>query len=216
MKLLSEKYLSLRCPVCGKPGFHALSLFFFSGKKVAHIDCECGTRKAMVGTKNNRQFWIQVPCGICENDHLYYFAAGEIWTVGLEELVCPDSGQTLGFWGDSQAVREATAELDNSFAAGFDDYFVNPPIMFEILNLLHDIAERKGLYCQCGNKRIEVELYPERLELRCPECRSRNIVYAETEDDLKVMKEVQSIEMAERGFACIDASNFRSIRHRKH
>ncbi|MGI5838838.1 MAG: hypothetical protein ACOX8W_04180 [bacterium] len=216
MKLLAEKYLALRCSLCGKLDYHVLSLFSFSGKKTHHIHCQCGFRKAIVGTKDHKNFWLQIPCVVCETDHLFRFTGEELWTSELEDMLCPGSGQELGFLGSESQVRAAAEFWDDETTAGFDDYFVNPGIMFEILNHLHDIAEKKGLYCQCGNRKIEVELYPERLELRCPQCNSCSIIYAETDDDLRVVQKFENIEMVEHGFAYLDASNFRPLRRRKH
>lgn len=216
MKLLAEKYLALRCSLCGKLDFHVLSPFSFSGKKVHHIHCGCGFRKAMIGTKDHKRFWLQIPCVVCETDHIFRLTAAELWTSELEELLCPGTGHELGYLGNAPDVCAAADLWDNADNAGFDDYFVNPAVMFEILNHLHDIAEKKGLYCQCGNRKIEVELYPERLELRCPQCSSCSIVYAETDDDLQVVQRIKNIEMVEHGFAYLDASNFRPAHRRKH
>lgn len=216
MKLIAEKQIALRCSLCGKLNHHTISPFSFSGKKTVHIHCECGFRQAILGTRDYKQFWLQVPCVVCETEHIFPYPSAEFWTTDLTEFYCPETDLGLGFLGNAAEVSRAAAEWEESETSGFDGYFDSPGIMYEIVDLLHHIAEKDGLYCQCGNHQIEVELYPERLELHCQQCHSCSIIYAETEEDLKVMRDVQFIEMAEHGFACIDASNFRSIRRHKH
>jgi anti-sigma factor RsiW len=95
---------------------------------------------------------------------------------------------------------EALADDINS-----EGYFHNSDIMYEVLNCLHEIAEQGELYCQCGNLKIEVELFPDCLELHCRNCDSINIIYAETEDDLNVIRQVDTIELARHGFKCLDS-----------
>ena len=77
--------------------------------------------------------------------------------------------------------------------------------MYEVLNCLHDIAEPGAVYCQCGNHDVEVDIFPDRLELHCKGCDSVNIIYAETEDDLNVIRKVDTIELTRNGFNCLDS-----------
>jgi hypothetical protein len=50
-----------------------------------------------------------------------------------------------------------------------------------------------------------VDIFPDRLELQCKNCDSLNIIYAETEEDLKVIQQVDKIELARHGFICLDS-----------
>ncbi|MDD4169235.1 MAG: hypothetical protein PHD36_03085, partial [Desulfotomaculaceae bacterium] len=84
-------------------------------------------------------------------------------------------------------------------------YFHNPAIMYEVLDCMYDIANEGELYCQCGDFKIEVDIFPDRLELHCRNCDSINIVYAETEEDLSVIQQIDSIELAMHGFKCLDS-----------
>ncbi len=215
MKLYTAKTIALRCSLCGALGYHTISPFSFSGGKAVSINCECGYRKARLGTKDYRQYWLQVPCVVCETEHRFVYPAPELWTASLTEICCPGTGLGLGYLGNLSEVRTAAAAWDENGATGFDAYFVNPPVMYEIVRLLQALAGAEQLTCLCGSREIEVDLYPERLELYCRHCQSRSIIYAETAEDLKVMRDVQRIEMTPHGFACIDATNLRSLRRRK-
>mgnify|MGYP007100548937 CR=1 FL=1 len=89
---------------------------------------------------------------------------------------------------------------------GFTDYFTRPEVMFQVLGHLKSLAEKENLICQCGNRRIKVDVFPDKLELRCISCHSLLIIYAETQEDLMAVRKMPRIVMSERGFASIDAS----------
>ena len=51
--------------------------------------------------------------------------------------------------------------------------------MLDSLNLIHDIAERGNLFCECGNDDIELLLLSDRIYLRCNLCPGNKIIYAD-------------------------------------
>ncbi|SFQ98282.1 hypothetical protein [Desulfoscipio geothermicus] len=211
MIIVTDTLLAMRCPECGKLDYHTISRFAFSGCKNVEIKCSCGTVKLNITTKNRKNYWLQVPCVVCETKHLRTFSGKMLWSGEVNYLFCQETGLELGYIGPGEEVRvlalaheetmEALAdELDRE-----DEYFNNSDIMYEVLNSLHDIAEQGALYCQCGNRDVEVDIFPDRLELHCKDCDSVNIIYAETEEDLRVIKEVETIELTQNGFECLDS-----------
>lgn len=139
------------------------------------------------------------------------FNRHELWEKPLAILRCVATGQELGYIGTSDAlekkVHHRNHDLQNMINdVGFDDYFTNPSVMFEVLNHLHRIAEDNKLFCLCGNNQIEIDVFPEKLELRCPVCQSLHIVYAETREDLRLVKQANLIAMIEKGFTSFDSS----------
>ncbi len=211
MLIITDTLVAMRCPECGKLDYHNLSRFAFSGNNKVEIVCSCGFVKLVVSTKNRRQYWVQVPCVVCETKHLRSLSSRMLWSGEVNYLFCQETGLELGYMGPEEEVRALAEAQEESMEAlanefdGEDDYFHNAEIMYEVLNCLHDIAERGALYCQCGNQDVEVDIFPDRLELHCENCHSVNIIYAETEDDLQVIRKVETIELARNGFECLDS-----------
>jgi ribosomal protein S27E len=206
----TQRSFALRCPLCGRLEFHQLSLFAFAGFSPVNIVCQCGFVKLTVTTKNYKEFFLQIPCLFCDATHVLKFSFHELWEKPLCIIRCTETGQELGYIGEADAfdklIRRKQNDIDsiiNSF--GFDDYFTNPQVMFEILNHLHQIAEDERLFCACGNNNIEIDVFPEKLELQCPNCQSLHIIYAETLEDLRVVKKVQTIVMTEKGFTSFES-----------
>lgn len=211
MLVYTQRSLALRCPLCGRLEFHQLSLFNFSGGSIVKITCKCGFNKLTLSTKNYKEFLLQISCLLCDDLHLLKFSYRELWEKPLVILRCSDTGQELGYLGNQDALEKVILRKQNDVDSiinnfGFDDYFTNPQVMFEVLNHLHQIAEDDHLYCMCGNNNIEIDVFPEKLELRCPVCQSLHIIYAETVDDLRVVKQARIIAMTEKGFTSFDSS----------
>lgn len=210
MLITTEMTLAMRCSECGKMDYHSISRFAFSGRKNVEITCVCGTTKLVITPKNHREFYIYVPCVVCEIIHVRKVSARSLWSDEVTYLFCQETGLELGYLGPDEKVRELAAAYEDDLLAlagelGGDDYFHNAEVMYEVLNCLHDIAEQDSLYCQCGNRHIEVDIFPDRLELHCKECDSVNIIYAETEEDLQVIRQVETIELKRSGFECLDS-----------
>ncbi|MBO8137809.1 MAG: hypothetical protein H0Z40_06710 [Desulfotomaculum sp.] len=209
MLISTSTVLAMRCPECGKLEFHKLSLFSFSGQRVLEIYCSCGALLLLARKKKN-DYWIQLPCVICETKHQRQVSGKKMWSDELINLYCQETGIELGHLGPEKKVREAAHSCDYDIKAlveqfDTDDYFINCDVMYKAINYLNDIAEQKSLYCQCGNDNIEVDIFPDRLELHCKECDSVSIIYAETEEDLKVLEEIEYIELTRHGFEFLDS-----------
>jgi len=207
----TETLIAMRCPECGKLEYHSLSRFEFSGHKRIEISCSCGYIKLVLSTKDRKNYWLQVPCVVCESKHVRSLSAKMLWSEEVNYLFCQETGLELGYIGPDDEVKAlAVAQQETMEALGDDfdaedEYFHNSEVMYEVLNCLHDIAEQGLLYCQCGNQDVEVDIFPDRLELHCKDCDSVNIIYAETDDDLRVIKSVGTIELTRNGFECLDS-----------
>lgn len=210
MTIATNTILAMRCPECGKMDFHDFSRFSISKGKSVQVNCTCGATKLTANTKNYNAYWLQVPCVVCETKHLREYAGKSLWSGEVTCLSCQDTELELGYIGPINKIREMTASHEQELEAlidefGCDGFFHNSKIMYEVLNCLHDITEQGSLYCQCGNYKIEVDIFPDRLELQCKNCGSINIIYAETEEDLKVIQQVDTIELARNGFNFFDS-----------
>lgn len=211
MVITTDVLLGMRCPDCGKLDYHRLSRFSFSGGQRVDIKCACGAIKLSVGTRNHKDYLLQLPCVVCETNHALSVGSGMLWRGEVVYLYCQETGLDLGFLGPEEDVRMLCAAYEESMEAlarefeKEDEYFHSPEIMYEVLNRLHDIAEQGTLYCQCGNVDVDVDIFPDRLELNCQDCGSVNIIYAETEEDLRVIRSTEAIELTRSGFKCLDS-----------
>jgi hypothetical protein len=190
--------LALRCPECGKIKYHSLSLFSFSAKKTLRLTCACGAPLLVISTRNRKVFYFQVECLMCEGTHLLEFFLKEIWSGSVLSLVCNETDLEIGFIGPRDQVKKRIANQERSLQEmaedlGYSDYFANPEIMYEILDCLHKIAEDGKLSCQCGNQQVEVEIFADRIELRCAGCGSFGVIRAETRQDVETVKKIWEI-----------------------
>lgn len=212
MLLSTGRTVALRCPLCGRFALHGLNLFALSRHRVLRISCICGFTEMTISSQPHKDYQVQIVCLACAGSHSLRLNRRDLGR--SEEIIrlrCPELGTEIGLLGPDQAVRrevEENRDRAESVAndAGFDNFFNQPDVMLKVLSHLHVLAENRNLYCQCGNCRIEVEAYPDKLELRCVSCHSLLIVYAETREDLSAVLGLSQIVMSERGFASIDAT----------
>ncbi len=94
----------------------------------------------------------------------------------------------------------------------FDGYFTNFEIMLKCVEKVHKLQDKKNVYCDCGSNKIEVKLFNDRIELKCLNCHSIKMIYAENEEDYKNICEKDFIEMHKNSFECIDAINMKNDR----
>lgn len=211
MIVSTQRSLALRCPLCGRLENHTISFFNITKDKPLKVICKCGFNKLTINTKNFKDYYLQISCLICEEIHIFKLTRQEIWEQPIVVIRCIETGQELGYIGDEASLAKIIKQKQDDIGSimnnlGFDDYFSNPQVMFEVLKHLHHIAEQNQMFCQCGNHQIEIDVFPEKLELHCPICHSLHIIYAETTEDLRIVKEVNSIALAEKGFTSFDAS----------
>lgn len=214
MLITSVRTAALRCPLCGRFGVHRFTVFDFSGGRAFRLMCDCGYHKMTIVKRNYRDYTLRIPCLVCETTHQLLLGRDALWDEDFCIVRCPETSCELGYIGSDHEVsdyieRHQTSDDSIANGEGFDDYFTNPDVMYQILAHLHKIAGRGDLFCGCGQRDIDVEVFPERLELRCPSCKSVNIVFAETAEDLQAALEAQVVELIENGFSSIDATAYR-------
>lgn len=215
MLITSERTVALRCPLCGRLNVRSFTVFDFGREHSLNLECNCGFGFLTISTTDFRDYVLQLPCLICENTHYSRTKHHELWEIPVYKLACPENTTVLGYIGNEKEIMTIVVEeADDPDSIindeGFNDYFKSPEIMYEIMGKLHAIANRGDLYCSCGQTDINVEVYPERLELHCSACHSLTIVYAENAEDLQAVLDARVVELTEKGFTCIDSSAFRS------
>lgn len=215
MLITSERTVALRCPLCGRLNVRSFTVFDFGREHSLNLECNCGFGFLTISTTDFYDYVLQLPCLICENTHYSRIKHHELWETPVYKLACPENMTVMGYIGNEKEIMTVVAEEAGNPDSiindeGFNDYFKSPEIMYQIMGKLHAIANRGDLYCSCGQTDINVEVYPERLELHCAACRSMTIVYAENGEDLQAVVDAGVIELTEKGFTSIDSSAFRS------
>jgi ribosomal protein S27E len=201
--------VALRCPKCSKMDFYALSRFSMSGTDVAILKCQCGGNLLSMGRNNGKTYWLEVECSMCEDTHFFAFNYKKIWSGNLLTLVCEETGVEIGFIGSREVVRKNVQNMDKSVQEmaeelGYGEYFNYPEIMYKVLEHLHKIAESGRLYCSCNNHNLEVEVYPDRMELHCNDCGASGIIFAETFKDWEIVRHLNEVVLTEGSFKYID------------
>lgn len=209
--------LALRCPNCGKIIFHALSRFSF-GKGGDHkIDCECGNIAASICRKGNHVFCLQVDCMMCDERHVYTYRSKDLWQTGVTALLCVHTGAEIGFIGSREAVLNNVKKVDRSVHEiaedmGYDKYFASPEIMYQVLELLHAMTDQGNMSCSCGSDQLEVEVFPDRVELSCLGCDAVGIVFAETGRDLRWLESMPTICLEAHTYRYLDEKRLKNTR----
>ncbi|OPY59695.1 MAG: hypothetical protein A4E55_00044 [Pelotomaculum sp. PtaU1.Bin035] len=209
MLIATDAVLAMRCPECGKMDVHGFSRFAFPGGRAVLVKCSCGAAMLEV-IKKLSGYLLKFHCVVCETRHSREISGKALWSGEITCISCQETGLELANIGPASKIDEMVimrGQKMGNMAGKFvsDSYFHNPGIMYEVLNCLHDIVDEGGLCCQCGNYKIEVDIFPDRLELHCKNCDSINIIYAETDEDLSVIRQVDSIELVRHGFNCLDS-----------
>jgi len=198
-----------RCPSCGDISYHDLSMFSFSRSRSTKLECTCGKTIVYMGTKDRKHYWLQLECSFCEGRHIFYYHWKDLWNGDVLSLVCDESGLDIAYIGPEKKIEKAIEDGEKSLAKmaedlGFGDYFTNPEVMYGVLDYLNQLAEDGSLFCQCGNFNIEIEIYPDRLELRCEYCDCSGIIMAQNEMDLETVRSLSEIQLTNRGFKCLE------------
>jgi hypothetical protein len=194
--------VAVRCPECGKLEIHPVYLFDFRRGRSLRISCACGAEVFTLGARSGGQYWLQVPCYLCDRLHFIYYGAREFWSPEVKTIFCPEADIEMGFFGAEEEVRQAANSLQSELEqvlgeAVFEDFFDTPEIMCQALSRVYDLAATGNLVCSCGNSQVEADIFPDRLELHCNECRRWRILFAETDRDLSLISSLKRIELGE-------------------
>jgi hypothetical protein len=193
--------LALYCSHCGKIEMHDLSRFTLRSSVGRELTCSCGQRLATVAGVGHDQYLLDIPCVVCETNHIVCVNLRDFWQGRVNKIYCSAANLELGFSGGRQAIEQAIADQQREFASivrdmANDDYVDNSQVMFEVLNRVHDIAEHGGVYCRCGGNIIEADVQHDSIELVCAHCGGRRAIAAKTEEDLMAVKALTTIELS--------------------
>ncbi|HHW00829.1 MAG TPA: hypothetical protein GXX36_14925 [Clostridiaceae bacterium] len=182
--------IAYKCSVCGSFNFTSMSLFELRRQKEHIFICDCRKSQAVVKVDKSDTLSVLTPCIGCGEMHLHSVDFKDIMLGDVNSFICPNKGIEHCFIGKDEALRKTIDRLereqDNLIdTLGYDSYFKNSRVMLDSLNKIHDIAEKGNLFCECGNKDIEVILLSDRIFLKCRKCSGRRILSATSNKDLK-------------------------------
>ncbi len=191
--------IALRCPHCGKTGTHEVPLFAFSGTGSVHLTCTCGHRQGAV-IRHKGRMMLQLSCNLCAGLHRLEYSTARFWSGQFHPLLCQDTGLHMGALGSPEAVRSFKSPVpeDDVDSTAYEDFFVNPEVMYEVLAAVHDLEAAGRLRCRCGNTDIEYELQPDKLQLVCPECGSYRSLEATDDADANRARRARQMEIGGR------------------
>lgn len=199
MLVSASTTFAIRCPRCGKLELASVSRFEFSRGRSVKVACSCGGHTLTAGTKRGQVF-VQVPCYLCDGVHFLYYSPRQFWNAKLEEVSCVETSLQLGVFGAfsdvEQYARPGGSELERLLEdAAFDDYFDHREVMYQMLARIHTLAEAGNVTCVCGNHKLSIDIYPDRLDLTCEDCGRHKAVAAGSDADLAELERTARIEV---------------------
>lgn len=196
--------VAYKCPSCGTFQFTCVSLFELFFNREHGFACRCNGSLLVAAKDTSSSYKFTIPCISCGTDHMYLVSRKELMTHDIMVFNCPETGMQQFFIGNDRDVREKIDNIEREFDElinmfGYDNYFKNTQVMFDSLNILHDIAEKGNLFCECGNKDIELLLLSDKIYLRCKKCPGSKIIYAASNEHLKENLLIKQILLFDEG-----------------
>lgn len=221
MLITTQTTLALKCPICGQLGFCTLSRFALSHNQKRYYKCECGAGLAVL-VKPNNSVRLQVNCTMCEKTHTLLFKPARLWNNEVKTVHCDNTGLEIGFIGPYDQVKAMVRRMDRSVweiaeELGYDTYFVDSEIMCQALDRLNKMTEDGSLDCECGSSHLEVEVFPDRIELYCANCEAAETIFARTKEDLQHINNLKELHISANKKNCLETrhSNKRGRMARK-
>ena len=193
--------LALYCSRCGKIHMHNISRFNLKNAGRRNLLCSCGQVQATITSSGERQCLLDIPCVLCQTNHIICLDSKRLWHADMDKIYCVQENFELGFIGARQIIAETVNKFTVEFekvAADMDEYddcILNPQVMLETLNKIHDMAARGGLHCRCGSSAIGAEVLPDGIALECAQCGGQLVIPAQSEGDLTDIEALQDIEI---------------------
>jgi len=180
---------------------HNISRFNLKNAGRRNLLCSCGQVQATITSSGERQCLLDIPCVLCQTNHIICLDSKRLWHADMDKIYCVQENFELGFIGARQIIAETVNKFTVEFekvAADMDEYddcILNPQVMLETLNKIHDMAARGGLHCRCGSSAIGAEVLPDGIELECAQCGGQLVIPAQSEGDLTDIEALQDIEI---------------------
>lgn len=208
MVINGHKTLLVRCSDCGTAMKYDLNLFNISREIIMEFKCICGRKIASLKTTDYNDYYLKVDCFVCGQNHFHKLNLRQLF---YEDHLykCIGNIKTC-FIGCSEVANKIlnikNIELDEVISsAEYENQVNNFNIYLACINKLETLKREGKIYCECGNKGMTLELFSDRMELKCGNCNSVQIIYAETEEDLEVLLRKEQIYMKKNHIVYLDS-----------
>lgn len=191
--------VALYCSHCGKLHLHDVSRFSMKKNSSRKLICSCGYQQGMLSSAA-QQYLLRIPCEICQTDHIICLDSKNFWRTPMEKIYCHRENLEMGMYGDRQVIENMLTGYKHEFnrlldELGAEEFIEDPQIMLEVLNRVHDIAEKGEALCRCGSVHIEAQILPDGIALECVKCGGTKIIPASNEQDLVRVERLETIEL---------------------
>lgn len=196
--------IAYKCSSCGTFEFVNITLFELLSERKTIYDCRCNGSKLVINKENGDRYKIVIPCIGCGSNHIYFLDRKDFISQDIRVFYCPKTGIQQCFIGSDKEVRKRIDSLEKEFdelidMLGYDSYFCNTQVMFDSINIIHDIAAKGNLFCECGNEDIELLLLSDKIYLRCNKCPAGKIINASTNDHFRENLKLTQILLSDEG-----------------
>lgn len=182
--------IATRCPDCDQVVEKEFTLFRLRKGSMA-VACDCGARVAEV--RSRREYvHLCISCHICGEDHCLTARRGYLLQDPLLHVACSYTDIEVAVLARPGAALAEIERLEtfpeDPWSEESDEYFVNPDVMYDVLDHLQDLSEAGQIQCPCGNTRLDFEVVPDAINLNCEECGKSYTVPAQDETDLERLR----------------------------
>lgn len=211
MLVNSKIAIAVRCGTCDNLNVRETTLFELFTNKTTELVCSCGQHNAIIKTKDYKSLWMDIDCFVCQDKHTFKYTLKQLLRGNIITR-CVETGVEICFMvshGDINELIDKYQMNSDSFykELEFLDYFNAPEIMMKSLDRIKKLDNNGLIGCSCGENSIEMNIFPDRIELKCMKCDGIKLIYAENNDDYNNFISKEKIIIRENTFECIDAIN---------
>ena len=204
------KTFILRCRFCGRLREYEFNIFQIMANNKVEYRCKCGENNVIIKRQDDKEIVIEIGCFNCGDKHYHKLSLKDI--LKDDNILYCLHGSKLSFLGSKNIgnqilLGEQINIKEINIGKAGKDYFNNSDILAKALNKIYALNKENKLSCDCGNPKINIEFFPDRMELKCSNCKSVSIIFAETEEDLSVLLKKDKIMLKEHSISCIDSIN---------
>lgn len=191
MVILPITTIAFKCFECGDINYKKVNIFDFSKTKHINMYCNnCHKNNLRIKYLGNKLL-IVINCFACNNAHVFEVNLKNFINNNLNKFLCPNTNIELCYIGEEDFIRKAIDIYESDLDAildeydDYDNYFTNSSVMLNMINQIHDIAEKGNLSCKCGQKNILLHMYQDKVMLQCYSCNTYELIRAGNNSDLR-------------------------------
>ncbi|EGO64574.1 hypothetical protein [Acetonema longum] len=186
--------LALYCSHCGRISMYDVSPFTSKDTARQALSCSCGQRHGYLMSTRHGQFILDLYCVLCEKHHKICIT--KKYTASQPRKVyCEEKNLELGIIGDRAQIETVIEAHAREVNTATDDLMEDPQVMIDMLNKVHDIAEKGGVICRCGSSQIEADVISNHIVLHCQKCGSSLLLQAKSDRDVLQLESLNRIEL---------------------